>query len=495
MREVELKFTASRAFSLDGIRGRAGVAAVNALESQQLTSAYYDTTDVRLARSGVTLRFRTGGSEPVWTVKLPVGGTNATVREELNYAGAEDQVPSEALELLIGHCRAAAVLPVATLETHRARWRLLDAEGEELAIVCDDDVAVVERGRTLTRFREVELESSGVDLERLHSLGAALSDAGAVPIEAVPKAVRALGPRATAPPDLPVVDETVPLDTPAAVQRMIVHAADRITSNHAAARLGAPKGVHDMRVGARRLGSDLVTFAPLIDEPWSTVVIDDLKWLVGVLGRVRDSDVMAERIARRAGDLSPVLRPLFEALDDEARQHREALHETLRSERYRMLLEMLVRAAQNPPLAHGVGPAAATMVALIRPRWKQLRRAVRTAGRHPTDDALHDVRIELKGMRYGAEALAPTLPRPRGSARFARRAAKLQDVLGAHQDAVVSQRRLRQHAAVDGRSNEYLIAIGRLIEREAAAARASRRRWRTQWRKLRADEATRWLAE
>src|SRR4051794_32661759 len=38
-----------------------------------LSAVYFDTEDLRLARSGVTLRRRTGGSDDGWHLKLPAG--------------------------------------------------------------------------------------------------------------------------------------------------------------------------------------------------------------------------------------------------------------------------------------------------------------------------------------------------------------------------------------------------------------------------------------
>jgi CHAD domain-containing protein len=64
-----------------------------------------------------------------------------------------------------------------------------------------------------------------------------------------------------------------------------------------------------------------------------------------------------------------------------------------------------------------------------------------------------------------------------------RRAKKLQDVLGEHQDAVVAAERLRQLAA--GVPASVALAAGRLIEREEEHRRESRAAWPKAWKKLR----------
>ena len=47
-------------------------------DDQELDAVYFDTSDLRLARAGITLRRREGGTDPGWHLKLPVGGTAAT---------------------------------------------------------------------------------------------------------------------------------------------------------------------------------------------------------------------------------------------------------------------------------------------------------------------------------------------------------------------------------------------------------------------------------
>ena len=60
------------------------------------------------------------------------------------------------------------------------------------------------------------------------------------------------------------------------------------------------EGVHKARVGTRRLRSDLQTLGPVLAEGWADDVRAELKDLAGALGRVRDTDVLVERLWRTA---------------------------------------------------------------------------------------------------------------------------------------------------------------------------------------------------
>ena len=60
-REVEAKFRVHPPFDLPALDGeRTGAASVDQAREQQLRAVYWDTSDLRLAREGVTLRHRFG---------------------------------------------------------------------------------------------------------------------------------------------------------------------------------------------------------------------------------------------------------------------------------------------------------------------------------------------------------------------------------------------------------------------------------------------------
>src|ERR687883_1111535 len=54
--------------------------------------------------------------------------------------------------------------------------------------------------------------------------------------------------------------------------------------------------VHQMRVGCRRLRSDLRSFAALLDEAWAEDLLAELGWIAGILGAARDAEVLHERL-------------------------------------------------------------------------------------------------------------------------------------------------------------------------------------------------------
>ena len=498
MLEQELKLSVEGAFAPTFPPGRSDVAGVDELPPLDLRATYHDTPDLRLARNGVTLRCRSGEEGgPGWTLKLPVGDGIAEGRDELHFEGGARQVPEGAQDLVRALVRSAALGPVARLRTQRRRWLLRDADGGELAELVDDHVSVMERNRVAARFRELEIEGRGVGRRALERIAGVLTSNGAAQAEQTPKLVRALGERASAPPDVAVAEAPRPRDPAAhAVRAAIASGVLRMTMNDPRTRLGEVEPLHQMRVGTRRLRSDLRTFRPLLDRDWTESLRTDLKWLGGSLGAVRDLDVLLARLRRESEDVSSRLGPLFKELERRREEARAALLEDLRGERYGQLLDRLVEAAREPRLSgRAQRPSRKVLPALAARSWRELSEAAKVLDHDSPDEELHRVRVLTKRARYAAEAVAPALGSKRGrqAGRFAGCAADLQDVLGELQDSVVASQTIQDFALEHPHDGPLNLAIGRLLERESRRRNVARSAFEPVWRRLGRKKLRSWL--
>ncbi|HEX2118643.1 MAG TPA: CYTH and CHAD domain-containing protein, partial [Acidimicrobiales bacterium] len=475
--ETEVKLGAWAGFELPSLDGVADDVTAVARAPLTLVAAYYDTEDLRLARWGVTVRHRSGDGSG-WTVKLPEGDEGpAMVRRELNFEGPPDTVPDAVSSLVLAYARHTPLVPVAHIRTVRTGVDLRDREGAVVAEVVDDEVSVLHDGRVATRFREVEVElGERPPTGLLDAVVARLRGAGAGQPESTPKVIRALGPRALEPPEVTPV--ALGKNPPAAdlVRQAVSGAVERIMRHDPGVRIGDdPEDVHQARVGSRRLRSDLRTFAPLLDETWLSPLRVELRWLAAALGAVRDADVLLERLRRQAATLpepdTAGLAPLFRRLAKERDDARAALLHAMHSDRYVALLDRLVAAAAQPPCRPSAQAKAADVVPpLVAKPWRKLRRTVDALGDDPAPEDLHRVRIRAKRARYAAEAAAPVVGKK--AAAFAGAMAKVQTVLGDHQDAMVAEAWLR--SAVEGADAALSLAAGELIavqRTEAAACR------------------------
>jgi CYTH domain len=144
--ETEQKYEADADFTMPDLSGLGGSEMASPPETQLLVARYYDTSDLRLAAAGVTLRRRTGGADAAWHLKLPVGGdTRREVHAPLESGDAavplesgEKPVPAGLADLVTDWTEGRPLRPVATLETRRTVWPITGPGGEVLAEVADD---------------------------------------------------------------------------------------------------------------------------------------------------------------------------------------------------------------------------------------------------------------------------------------------------------------------------------------------------------------------
>ncbi len=453
-------------------------------EREELRTTYFDTEDLRLARWGMSLRYRVGEG---WTLKLPAGGDgHLLIRGEYTFPGAAGHPAKGAVDLARACVRTAQLKPVTRLHTLRRRVQLLDADGTLLADVADDEVSVLPGRRIAARFRELEVEVTdampGPLLERVIDL---LRTAGAAEPDPTPKYIRAVGPAAMELPEVVVEDLPTHASAGDVLRRAISASVVQLLRNDPVMRLDEDsEGVHRARVATRRLRSHLRTFSALLDPEWAVSLRDELGWLGGVLGTTRDADVLLERMQGRVADLPENdgrgADELLEALADSRAKSHRALMKALRDERYFKLLDRLVTAAHEPRLGGAPGQPASSVLPMVLEQWKSIRRLVKSSHRPRSDEELHRIRIHAKRCRYAAEAVAPLVGK-RAHA-FASSAADIQTVLGEHHDAVVAARWLREWSLE--RSSQAAFCAGALAAAEWASARRARRGWRRVWKTL-----------
>jgi CHAD domain-containing protein len=238
--------------------------------------------------------------------------------------------------------------------------------------------------------------------------------------------------------------------------------------------LGAdPEELHKQRVATRRLRSLLrSTRSQLEDRERSEWLRDELRWLGGLLGEVRDRDVLIAYLLDELATIeeAAAFGGILELLDGEREEARKELLAALDSPRYRSLLRELER---PPALREGEQLETAAEA-----EYNRLRRNVKRLGDDPTDEELHRVRIRTKRARYAAEAVG-------GKSELVSRAKDVQDVLGEHQDATVAEDRIRELVAQVRGAGRTALAAGRLIERQRSRRVAAREAWPRALKRLR----------
>jgi CHAD domain-containing protein len=478
--EVERKFDVGESTQPPPFDGVAEIVRVERPEVQALDAVYFDTPARDLASRRITLRRRTGGVDAGWHLKLPAGPDARTeVRAPLSAAngsanGAQQEVPTELLDVVQAIVRDRPVSPVARITTRREVQLLYGADDAVLAEFCDDQVTAGRGADGTTaeqRWREWELELAGPEAttELMDELSDRLLSAGATPARSGSKLARVLDTTPNGPP------------TGDPLHRAVAELFDKLLVWDRAVRAEADDAVHQMRVTTRKIRS-LLQASPesfgLSDD--DTSIVDELRELGNVLGEARDAEVLAERYRGSLDGVLPKLvrGPIRERLIGGAEhRYQVGLRHSLaamRSPRYFRLLDALQAiVAKAPPTDRESVPAA---VAAAGKKVRKAAKAARRAADEDRDETVHRIRKRAKRLRYTAAAM--------GAKKVAKRAKAVQSLLGDHQDSVVSRGHLTEQADAAHAASEDAFTYGLLYRLESDLARESREPLESALRKL-----------
>lgn len=278
---------------------------------------------------------------------------------------------------------------------------------------------------------------------------------------------RAPRPRRSGPPSLAGAEEVEH-----AFLAALAHLQDVLLAETPQCRLEAgPRGVHQSRVAIRRLRSILKLFRPVVDGPDWRVWDAQLGDLARALGAARDWDVFlggigAGTLAALDGDIR--LKRLLRAAERERDAAYVALGRVLAGPDFRATIWLGLQLALIRPRDVPERPLAPFAAELLRKRWRRLKRAG-SAMTGLDANALHEMRLDAKRLRYAAEPFSALWP-GRASKRFTRRLAELQEALGLANDATVA-RHLAARLAGRGAGG---FAIGTVAGFAAGRAEGSR---------------------
>jgi CHAD domain-containing protein len=254
-----------------------------------------------------------------------------------------------------------------------------------------------------------------------------------------------------------------------------IHAAllDLVVANEPGVRANLDtEFLHDFRVSVRRtrslLGQIRHVFPPNTVGHFST----EFSWLGRLTGPPRDLDVLVLALRGRQPDLSPADADVLMSYLREAQQQQQAeLVRALDSDRYQRLLSDWRAFLDGPMASELEAPnAAGTLASVVSRRaWRLSRRISRAADvidEHTTAEALHQIRIDAKKLRYLTD-VTPAFYDASDFACILSALKKLQRALGDFNDAYVQEKRLLECGRAlcsAGKPAEVLLALGRMAE-------------------------------
>jgi inorganic triphosphatase YgiF len=453
--EVELKLATSRselrkAMALPWIKK----IATEPARRQHLTSVYFDTDDLVLRDHGVSLRVRRIGDQRLQTIKASSGAL--VKRDEWEYEIEGDRpnlklAGQTALAPLLTGKIKRQLQPMFATDVDRVVVPVQFGNSEmELAF----DTGRISTVHDSTDIAEIEIELKRGDRRDAAGLAKRLARSVSITYDPRTKAERgyALLESVLDGPVFAGATSIPPSSTVADAFAIIGFECLRhVAANQAAVRRGDPEGIHQMRVGTRRLRAAFSLFKNMLRGSDFRHLKGELAWLSEQLGPARDYDVFVSKTIDRFRSCHHVGQE-FEVLEHDLDRRRRAGFATARagveSERFRRLvldtalwlfdggwlsdadaLEGLLREQPVTPFAtHELARRTRKIAKLVR------KLATLDARRR------HRLRIAVKKVRYAREFFQSLNPDHSGK-KTARRIdgalKNLQNALGSLNDIQV----------------------------------------------------------
>ena len=491
-KEVELKLALPPA-SLPRLKNTPLLGAPRKGEkSETQVSVYFDTESYKLRRKGLTLRVRKAGRRYLQTIKA-IGDAGPFERGEWESEIADHKpdlrlARGTALQRLLTRKLRRKLRPMFETRVRRTTYPLADGK-QGIALTVDK--GRIDTGARSEPLCEIELELRDGDKAALFEVARKLTHA--VPaqlaikskaergyellegkgVEAVKAAPVVLGPGATTRDGFRVIGRAC---------------LAQVIGNEPALLGGDAEGVHQMRVGLRRLRAAISLFSDLLRDPETAEIKKELKWLAGELAPARELHVVITQVlapVRRRHSRSDGVASLSHDLAERRAAALRRAQDTVRSPRFRALtldVAAWLEAGQWKEPAddllreRGDVPIDAYAVTELDRRLRKIRKK----GKQLTEldpASRHKLRIQAKKVRYASEFFAGVFPGKRATRRREKLLATLEEVqdclgdlndIAVHEDLIATVAREMPHGRRRRGSSKRAFAAGLLTGREDA---------------------------
>jgi triphosphatase len=454
--EVELKFQlppGSRAI----LEGHPTLAAASA-ERSHLVSTYFDTPDRALDQRGLTLRVRRDGEVRTQTVKSRSDSHDVALsRSEWEWPidqDAPEVVWLERTNPLSNLAMAIKDRLQPVFITTISRTKRLVRLDEDTTVEVAFDEGTIEAGLAHEAVSELEIELKSGRVSALYQFAAELMSRAPLWLTSESKASRGWRLRAGQ-------SEGAQLAQPPKLKRKVCASKGfrqivggtlgHLTANIGATLRGDAEGLHQSRIAIKEVRAALKLFDRYLDEDRAKRFNATLRVYAKILGATRDWDVFClETLPAAMPDLSNErLEDLHAAAEVERQLAHEAVAVAERSREFsELVLGLLIWSnIESIESSRHIASLAHQSLSTLAPSL--LDRAagtVRRRGRHASRlsaTGRHRLRKSLKKLSFDVQCLAQ-LYGAKGIRRYRRRCEAVEAILGAANDAVVTDRLARK---------------------------------------------------
>jgi inorganic triphosphatase YgiF len=481
-KELELKFEVEPS----ALRLLNKIQPIKALNKRPVQTAeasvYFDTDKHKLHKKGLLLRVRRIGKRHVQTIKAT--GNSAPIERnewETEISGAEPDfrmIDGTPLEGTITKKIRRRLKPMFETRIRRTTYPFVN---KERAVELTIDRGKIDSGDVSVPVCELELELKRGSKSQLFEVARTLTHTLPAQVSLKSKAERGY--------ELVEGSKNLP------AKAVSLHFGDgcsardgfpvigfaclkQIVDNVPALAKADPEGVHQMRVGVRRLRAAVSLFGELLHDGQTTTLKTELKWLAGELTPAREFEVLTDRVIaplkQQRGSLPHRVRSFSTALAKKRKTALARAKDAVASARFRKLtfevatwLEIGRWTKPEDDLVRSRGEVLVEAFAeeQLQGRLRKVRRRGKDLVRLNAKQR-HKLRIQVKKLRYAAEFFGDLFQGKKAVRRqkkFTSALKQLQDGLGDLNDIAVDERLI---ASVATHNNAF--ATGLLTGREEA---------------------------
>ena len=423
-------------------------------------SVYFDTESRKLHKKGLMLRVRRVGDRYLQTIKS-AGNSGSFERDEWEreIEGATPDLrhaQGTALKPLLSNKFCRRLKAIFETRVRRKTYPLTDGDSHIALTLDKGEISSGDRSKPLC---EIELELKKGREAELFKVARELTHALAAQLALKSKSERGyalLEGSESAPMKAAPIDLSRATNTRDAFKTIGLACLKQVLDNVPALLAGDPEGVHQMRVGLRRLRAATSLFAEILRDPQTTALKEELKWLTAELGPARELEVLVTRVFAPVKRRHSRLQGMSNLSRHLTQQRAAALaraQDAAQSQRFRALTLEIAgwleagqwRRPQDDLIRdRGDVPVEICAAEQLTRRFKKIRKKGKIFNRLDTRSR-HKLRIQAKKVRYASEFFAGLFPSKKASKRrekFLSALKSVQDCLGDLNDIAVHEDRI-----------------------------------------------------
>ena len=427
--------------------------------NRKLVTIYYDTPNLALLNTGISLRIRRISGDWIQSIKAAgsaIAGLHQRMEWEANIKSDQPDfskiLDAELAKVFSNLDIRNTIKPIFKTVILRSEYQIILENGDHIELAIDKGHLVV--NEVQEPISEIELELKNGHVGKLFNLALEIQNVIPIKLDNHSKAAHGYCHFHTCHPKVqyahpPILNKQ--LNSFDAFKQIVWECIHHLQGNQDIVLQHADaEGVHQMRVAIRRLRSAFAVFKVIISDKEVVSILAELKWLANILGKARDLDVLMLETIPNISTYSNHAE-IIKNLHDSARIfHTKAydeVHKALTSQRYERLILKLSAWLENAQWHQTTSKSKhAKIIELATNTLSKHHQQLLKSGRelsHMQPKDRHAVRIYAKKLRYTTEYFS-TLFNKKKSKSFINHLSKLQDTLGMLNDINNTELLVRQ---------------------------------------------------